>query len=146
MYGLHWDDCMRRLSRHLASFFATSAFSPVWFSLGYGYVPPGSSKFLTARGERELYLLLLQLEKQGPGRTGLAWGMGPTMDHSPTHYGQGMAYRVWCHTSRGRCCGDWHLHTQPPCQNRKRNISQIKDSMGLAIVNLPFDFCMIVFV
>ena len=38
-------------------------FLPIWFSLGYGYVPAGSSKF-TARGERELYFFLLQLGKK----------------------------------------------------------------------------------
>lgn len=43
------------------------------------------------------------------------------MDHSPTHYGQGMAYRVWCHTSRGRCCRDWHPHTTSLSEQEKKH-------------------------
>lgn len=38
-------------------------FLPIWFSLGYGYVTAGDSKF-TTRGERELNFFLLQLGKK----------------------------------------------------------------------------------
>ena len=61
MYDLHWDACIGKLSWLLS--LCRLHFLPIWFSLVYGYVPAGGSKF-TTRGERELYFFLLQLGKK----------------------------------------------------------------------------------
>ena len=68
------------------------------------------------------------------------------MDHFPIHYGQGLGTKFGIMQAEEDAVETGTSTHNLFCQNEKRNASQIRESAGLATVNLPSDFCVIVFV
>ena len=66
------------------------------------------------------------------------------MDHFPIHYGQGLGTKFGIMQAEEDAVETGTSTHNLFCQNEKRNASQIRESAGLATVNLPSDFCVIV--